>query len=146
VKSENFLVDVMGYGGTAVLSAPLLIAVYRGQSSVGVALVVVVLLGSADLVPPLYHTWAGHVRAHHLRPPHATLSLIAIYTFLPIVLNRHAVAIAVVVSSLHLVVLSTVTYRDLSTWPQMVSILVKPPLICIWIVSELINKIIFPSY
>lgn len=75
-----------------------------------VAIASVLFLATADLGLPIYHTIASHSEIP-LRPAYTTHTLLAIYAFLPIVRNRQAVTMGIIVSLCHLAVLGVFTYR-----------------------------------
>lgn len=110
-KSEDFVPDVVLYCTVAVLSGPLLVVVYRRQQlGVTVSIIMTVLMLIVDLGLVVYYGLQSNMQTQ-LRPAYTTYILLVIYSFLPIVRNRHAVVLGIIVSLCHLLVLASVTYK-----------------------------------
>ena len=114
--------DIFLYCSVAVLSGPLLVVVYRRQQlGVTVSIIMTILLLIVDLGLVMYHGQRPSLQTQ-LRPAYTTYILLVIYSFLPIVRNRQAVLLGIIVSLCHLSVLASVTYKSSPNILSLVSV------------------------
>lgn len=118
----DFVPDIFLYCTVAVLSGPLLVVVYRRQQlGVTVSITMTILLLIVDLGLVVYYSLQSNLQTQ-LRPAYTTYILLVIYSFLPIVRNRQAVVLGIIVSLCHLLVLASVTYKTSPNRSSLVSV------------------------